>query len=880
MGDSPKSARRSNSKGRMQGSKVIQPTGGKQRKSEEGSGQLLVRQSSGPLSTKSSPSGSPSRAHPGKSNDLSRPGSPRMSGAGEKKRPKHLETKSSGSMGKIQPLGSPRQHAHELVDDNDPPPLQLEKKESNGTGTNGVGDKNTPPHSPRSSCSHGSEPGTDQVSVCVRMRPLNEEERTHGQEEVWNYDDDSISPVPTNTLTTQRYTFDHVFGSDSTVKTIYDRNVKNIVDSAMEGISGTIFAYGQTSSGKTYTMLGTANEPGVLPMAVSEIFAHIQKNKDREYFLRASYIEIYNEVIRDLLDPESPELKIYDTSRGAMLKDVREEVVVTPDQLMGLISRGEETRKFSATLKNALSSRSHTIFKIIIESRHRPENDVLRSADVSPEILNTTLEECIGGVRVSHLELADLAGSERSTFVGVDTKTKTQETKNINKSLFTLTQCITKLSKGAKQSFVPYRESKLTRLLMPALGGHAKATIICAVSPARIHCEETLTTLTFANNAKNINNKPTVNVVQDDSSDIYERGREIYDLKYRLAVYDANVKKAHEGEDGSVSLENVDPTNVLLKRKIRDAQILKSQLEEKTNWIDQLLVHSGSQGLDVRDPDGLKFLKKRYMGVKELKDRNGTFKPKDEHYYIMLEKTKILEDEMRKKDEHADELTQLFEEFRNSELELRRRINDLERDVADRDQEIAQYQDKLKGAGEEKVDQQRVIDDLYTRLQDKDGEIKEEVGKQTKIQKDLRGRLRDANQDIDFLKSDVEAQRRETMKARERVSQLEEEIQHQEDYVQMVDQKVAPLESLLEESNKHIELLTDELHVVKRYMKEKDELSTILLSQLNKLKADLKAKDMNMDNIGARLKLARAEVRPVEAKLKSLLGSISSTLEG
>ncbi|KAG0275586.1 hypothetical protein BGZ95_008613 [Linnemannia exigua] len=326
------------------------------------------------------------------------------------------------------------------------------------------------------------------------------------------------------------YTYDHALtGSDN--EAIYNSSVKNLVQSAMEGFNGTVFAYGQTSSGKTYTMSGTSNQPGITPRAVEDVFKHIRENSEREFLLRVSYLEIYNESIRDLLSPEAIDLKIHeDRKRGVYVSPLKEEIVTTPSQVMRIIQRGDYQRHTSSTDYNVHSSRSHSIFQIVIESRERAP-----TAPLSPTV-PTGRKMSLGlrspsAVRVSQLNLIDLAGSEKAS----SDVERRKEGAFINKSLLTLGTVIAKLT-DEKGGHIPYRDSKLTRILQSSLSGNARVSVICTISPSFLNVEESHNTLKFAARVKKIITKAHTNQVMDDKALLEKYRREITELKAQLLL--------------------------------------------------------------------------------------------------------------------------------------------------------------------------------------------------------------------------------------------------------------------------------------------------------------------------------------------------------
>ncbi|RKP00714.1 hypothetical protein CXG81DRAFT_7471, partial [Caulochytrium protostelioides] len=299
---------------------------------------------------------------------------------------------------------------------------------------------------------------------------------------------------------------------------VYNEVGRDIIQSSTDGINGTIFCYGQTGSGKTYTMSGTHEEPGVIVLSIKQLFETVGRRSDREFLLRMSYIEIYNEVIKDLLNPSNRNLKIHETpDRDIFVGNLTEKVVTCGRDVAELIMTGESNRHVGQTNMNEHSSRSHTIIRVVIESRERGAQ-----------------RQGVGAVKVSRLNLVDLAGSERVSTAGTD-GARLREGSHINKSLLTLGTVISKLSEGVgENTHIPYRDSKLTRILQPSLGGNAQTAVICTITLASFQIEETISTLKFAARARTICNKPEVNEVVSDETLLRRYRKEITHLKRQL----------------------------------------------------------------------------------------------------------------------------------------------------------------------------------------------------------------------------------------------------------------------------------------------------------------------------------------------------------
>ncbi|CAH2091737.1 unnamed protein product [Euphydryas editha] len=354
---------------------------------------------------------------------------------------------------------------------------------------------------------------SDNIKVVVKVRPLIPREIDDQLGYQWRVNNNTLYQIDQNGRDCGPcYTFDKVYNKDTNTCDVYNDIAKPIVEAATAGFNGTIFAYGQTSSGKTYTMTGTKNAPGIIPLAVINLFDIIKNIPDRDFLVRVSYVEIYNETLIDLLDIKKI-IKISETHQGVKV-DATEKLTTSPEEVLEIMREGKANRQTGATNMNEESSRSHSIFQITIESREHIEG-----------------EEEVGSVNVSQLNLVDLAGSERSGQTGA-TGIRFKEGTHINKSLSALALVIKQLSDDPNPKHVNYRDSKLTRILQNSLGGNAKTSIICAVTPAAV--EETISTLQFANRAKNIKNSPAVNAVATDVTMIQTLTKQLSALKTQL----------------------------------------------------------------------------------------------------------------------------------------------------------------------------------------------------------------------------------------------------------------------------------------------------------------------------------------------------------
>eukprot|EP00977_Amphora_coffeiformis_P003806 scaffold765_cov160-Amphora_coffeaeformis.AAC.7 len=372
------------------------------------------------------------------------------------------------------------------------------------------------------------------------MRPLNTNEGTYRR--VWKvlprYNSVTQTtlegkPLPEKVTNRTFFSFDKTFGEEIDTRTVYESCAKGIVDSVVSGLNGTIFAYGQTSSGKTFTMQGSGtiaqgsagHAGGIVHMAANDIFQHIQDNPDRIFLVRASFLEIYNEEVRDLLSSDQKVLQIREDPRRGVFVQSQEEYVTDYESLLQILFTGEKSRAFASTAMNERSSRSHTIFRITIESHVKIDEKETGDSDDDQSVLSRP----DGAVRVATLNLVDLAGSESVRHTGA-TGDRQKEGGMINQSLLTLSRVIVALGQP-NQTHINFRDSKLTRILQPSLSGNARMAIICCATPSELYLEETRSTLQFASRAKLVKTNAQVNEVLDDRSLIRRLQKELAEAR-------------------------------------------------------------------------------------------------------------------------------------------------------------------------------------------------------------------------------------------------------------------------------------------------------------------------------------------------------------
>jgi kinesin family protein 3/17 len=372
------------------------------------------------------------------------------------------------------------------------------------------------------------------VLVAVRVRPLNKREQ------------DARSPecldIPSPTSITMKsaaksFGFDCVFAAHAAQKDVFDRTARPLLHRVLEGYNGCLFAYGQTGSGKTWTMMGGSGEDGgIIPLLCTEIFDQISQRKASKIFtVQCSLLEIYNENLRDLLAAggDSRDLQIRDDSSvgggGIYVDGITEAPIDSLSSLLNLMDSGQKKRAVGQTNMNEHSSRSHMVLTFQVSACEvNDEQGVART--------------------VSKLHLVDLAGSERQKATGA-TGDRLKEGAQINLSLSALGNVINALTEpktaGTKKRHVPYRDSKLTRLLQDSLGGNSFTVMICNVSPAEMNAEETTSSLRFAERAKKVENTATVNR-DPKSARLAELLQENMALKEKVGRLESYVEKLEE----------------------------------------------------------------------------------------------------------------------------------------------------------------------------------------------------------------------------------------------------------------------------------------------------------------------------------------------
>uniref|UniRef100_A0A804NTZ9 Kinesin motor domain-containing protein n=1 Tax=Zea mays TaxID=4577 RepID=A0A804NTZ9_MAIZE len=392
----------------------------------------------------------------------------------------------------------------------------------------------------------------DRIQVLVRLRPLSEKEVARGEPAEWECINDTTvmfrSTFPDRPTAPTAYTF------------------------------ASVFAYGQTSSGKTYTM------NGVTEYTVADIYDYINKHEERAFVLKFSAIEIYNEAVRDLLSAENTPLRLWDDAeKGTYVENLTEVVLRDWNHLKGLISVCEAQRRTGETFLNEKSSRSHQILRLTIESSAR---------EFLGKDKSTTL--------VASANFVDLAGSERAS-QALSAGTRLKEGCHINRSLLALGTVIRKLSMGSN-AHIPYRDSKLTRILQPSLGGNARTAIICTLSPATSHIEHSRNTLLFGSCAKEVVTNAQVNVVMSDKALVKHLQKEVARLESELRQPASNSSLEALVKEKDNQIRKMEKEIKELKSQ-RD--LAQSRLQNLLETVGDQVKHSGSGKRSARSPPSI-----------------------------------------------------------------------------------------------------------------------------------------------------------------------------------------------------------------------------------------------------------------------------------
>ena len=557
----------------------------------------------------------------------------------------------------------------------------------------------------------------ESVKVSVRCRPINSKERADNRECIVRVDtkknelvirnpkNDSSEPPKT-------FTYDFAYGADSSQEQIYCDTAYPIVESVLEGYNGTIFAYGQTGTGKTFTMEGIEEPPeqrGILPRAFEQIFYGIEQHPSTQFLICASFLEIYNEEVHDLLSKNSKnKLDIKENNEGVFyVKDLTSIVVKSIHEMREVMETGRKNRHVGETMMNLDSSRSHCIFSIKIETSESDKTG-------------------INHYKAAKLNLVDLAGSERQGKTGA-TGDRLKEATNINKSLLTLGNVISALVDGVS-SHVPYRDSKLTKLLQDSLGGNTRTVMIANIGPADWNYDETISTLRYANRAKNIQNKPKINEDPKDAL-LREFQEEIARLRSALEAQGLDGLSLDQASMGGQILGSSQPKIIEVEK------VIKVENKEKIAEMEQKLIQEKEEiqaltELKKKEIEAQKNLAEdeKIRLLDELQKTNEEQHLAKEKQAKVIKQLKHMEEKLVQGSQMMENAVRQEQELQKARMELdmrARQERQLAIELEKRAEENLNLEQRFSSQQEEIEDKNRKLKRLYTKYQVTSSEIKD-----------------------------------------------------------------------------------------------------------------------------------------------------------
>uniref|UniRef100_A0A8C1PK48 Kinesin-like protein n=1 Tax=Cyprinus carpio TaxID=7962 RepID=A0A8C1PK48_CYPCA len=637
-----------------------------------------------------------------------------------------------------------------------------------------------------------------------------------------NTDENNVSFIVCLSFSLQGkpYVFDRVFQSNTTQEQVYNACAQKIVKDVLEGYNGTIFAYGQTSSGKTHTMEGNLHDPdgmGIIPRIVQDIFNYIYSmDENLEFHIKVSYFEIYLDKIRDLLDVSKTNLSVHeDKNRVPYVKGCTERFVCSPEEVMDTIDEGKSNRHVAVTNMNEHSSRSHSIFLINVKQE------------------NTQTEQKLSG----KLFLVDLAGSEKVSKTGAEGAVL-DEAKNINKSLSALGNVISALAEGT--TYVPYRDSKMTRILQDSLGGNCRTTIVICCSPSSFNEAETKTTLMFGQRAKTIKNTVCVNVelTAEQWKKKYEKEKEKNKtLKNTITWLENELNRWRNGTVVTHTLHTHSACIHMPGLKFTDAERDKceaelaklfKQLDDKDDEINQqsqLAEKLKQQMLDQeellastrRDHDNLQAELTRLQmeneaskeEVKEvlqaLEELAVNYDQKSQEVEDKTKEFEALSEELNQKSSVLasidSELQKLKEMTNHQKKRVTEMMSSLLKDLAEIGIAVGSNDIKHEGGG--LIDEEFTVARLYI------SKMKSEVKTLVKRSKQLESAQAESNKKMDENEKELAA-------CQLRISQYEAKIKSLTEYLQNIEHKKRQLEENVDSLNEELVKLSAQVHAMEK----------------------------------------------------------------
>uniref|UniRef100_A0A7N8WTQ4 Kinesin-like protein n=1 Tax=Mastacembelus armatus TaxID=205130 RepID=A0A7N8WTQ4_9TELE len=742
-----------------------------------------------------------------------------------------------------------------------------------------------------------ADPAECTIKVMCRFRPLNSSEVTRGDKYIPKFQGEE-----TVVIGGKPYMFDRVFQSSTTQEQVYNACAQKIVKDVLEGYNGTIFAYGQTSSGKTHTMEGNLHDTdamGIIPRIVQDIFNYIYSmDENLEFHIKVSYFEIYLDKIRDLLDVSKTNLSVHeDKNRVPYVKGCTERFVCSPEEVMDTIDEGKSNRHVAVTNMNEHSSRSHSIFLINVKQE------------------NTQTEQKLSG----KLYLVDLAGSEKVSKTGAEGAVL-DEAKNINKSLSSLGNVISALAEGS--AYIPYRDSKMTRILQDSLGGNCRTTIVICCSPSSFNEAETKSTLMFGQRAKTIKNTVTVNIelTAEQWKQKYEREKEKNKtLRNTVTWLENELNRWRSGEsvpveeqfdkekanaevlaldnilnDKPASTPNVPGVRLTDVEKDKcEAELAKlyKQLDDKDEEINQQSQLAEKLKQQMLDQEELLASSRRdhenlQAELNRLQAENEASKEEVKEVLQALEelavnydqKSQEVEDKTKEFESISEELSQKSSILSSLDSELqklkemsnhqRKRVTEmmssLLKDLAEIGIAMGSNDIKQHEGGSGLIDEEFTVARLYI------SKMKSEVKSMVKRCKQLESTQSESNKKMDENEKELAA-------CQLRISQHEAKIKSLTEYLQNVEQKKRQLEE-------NVDSLNEELVKLIHAMEKENEIQTANeeavekqihshreahQKQISSLRDELDNKEKLITDLNQKIMLEQERLRVEHEKLKS-----------
>uniref|UniRef100_A0A8C1FUP7 Kinesin-like protein n=1 Tax=Cyprinus carpio carpio TaxID=630221 RepID=A0A8C1FUP7_CYPCA len=657
-----------------------------------------------------------------------------------------------------------------------------------------------------------ADPAECTIKVMCRFRPLNGSEVMRGDKYIPKFQGDDNVVVGG-----KPYVFDRVFQSNTTQEQVYNACAQKIVKDVLEGYNGTIFAYGQTSSGKTHTMEGNLHDPdgmGIIPRIVQDIFNYIYSmDENLEFHIKVSYFEIYLDKIRDLLDVSKTNLSVHeDKNRVPYVKGCTERFVCSPEEVMDTIDEGKSNRHVAVTNMNEHSSRSHSIFLINVKQE------------------NTQTEQKLSG----KLFLVDLAGSEKVSKTGAEGAVL-DEAKNINKSLSALGNVISALAEGT--TYVPYRDSKMTRILQDSLGGNCRTTIVICCSPSSFNEAETKTTLMFGQRAKTIKNTVCVNVelTAEQWKKKYEKEKEKNKtLKNTITWLENELNRWRNGESvpteeqydkekanaDVLALDNVmnndkftsSPSMPGLKFTDAERDKCEAELAKLFKQLDDKLLASTRRDHDNLQAELTRLQMENEASKEEVKE---VLQALEELAVNYDQKSQEVEDKTKEFEALSEELNQKSSVLASIDSELQKlkemtnhqkkrvteMMSSLLKDLAEIGIAVGSNDIKVKGL----IDEEFTVARLYI------SKMKSEVKTLVKRSKQLESAQAESNKKMDENEKELAA-------CQLRISQYEAKIKSLTEYLQNIEHKKRQLEENVDSLNEELVKLSaqEKVHAMEK----------------------------------------------------------------